>query len=141
MVQMMAGSIVAGHPREESVLSSVWKEHCARALVTLPADLGAGVAHQKIEVDSLVRLRDGCAIELYPAAIGVRLQRLPIRPATRELGVGDMQMDAEPGDVELDRVTIFDQRQRASSRGFRRGMKHHGPIGGTRHPSVGDADR
>src|SRR6202022_4050545 len=66
----------------------------ARALVTFPADLGAGFTDQEIEVDALVGLGDGFAIELDPAAVGMRLGWLPFRFAPCQLGIGDVQMDA-----------------------------------------------
>ena len=44
----------------------------APALVTFPADFGAGFTHQEIEVDASIRLRHGFAIELDPAALGMR---------------------------------------------------------------------
>src|SRR6266853_438098 len=85
---------------------------CIDNLVTFPADLGAGLTHQEIEVDALIRLGHGFAIELDPAAIGMRLGWLPFGFAPCELGVGYVQMDAATGDIELDHVAVLDQRQR-----------------------------
>src|SRR6202171_1089968 len=114
--------------------TDAWLSRSARALVALPADLGAGFTDQEIEVDALIRLGHGLAIELDPAAIGMRLGWLPFRFAPCELGIGDVQMDSPPGDVELDHVAVLDQRQRSTVGRFGRGVQHHRSVGGARHP-------
>ena len=77
------------------------------------ADLRARPSYEKIEVHSLVRLHYGGAKELDPAAIRVRLKRCPLCPASRELGVRNVQMDFAFGDVDFDQIAVLDQRKRS----------------------------
>src|SRR6185503_5376138 len=49
---------------------------------------------------------------------------------------GNLEVDAALADVELDRVAVLDQRQRAAGGGFGRGVQHDRPVRGARHPRV-----
>src|SRR5262249_17041101 len=50
-------------------------------LVTFSADFGARLADQEVEVHPAIGLQHGFAVELHPAAVVVRLGRLPVLPA------------------------------------------------------------
>src|SRR5262245_30992630 len=80
-------------------------------LVTWAAHAAAGFPHEEVEIDALVGLLHRRAIELHPAAVGVRLRRLPLGAALGKLLVGHVEMQPSLADVELDDVAVPHQRE------------------------------
>src|SRR6185312_10931958 len=90
----------------------------------------ARAADQEVEVGALVGLLHGRAVELDPAALGVRRQWPPFRAAPGELGGGHVQLERARVDVERDAIAALDERERAARRGLGCRVQHDGAIGG-----------
>jgi hypothetical protein len=73
------------------------------------------------------------------AALEVWCRRGPCPAARGEFVVADVQMDAAPGDVDLDPVAVAHQRQRPADVAFRGHVQYHSPVTGSAHPGIGDA--
>src|SRR4051794_1757288 len=95
---------------------------------------------QEVEVAAFVGLEDVPLVEPGVAAVVVGGGRLPLRAAGGEFLVGDQQLQAAGGRVQVDRITVPDQRQWAADGALRRDVEDHGPEGGAAHPAVRDAD-
>src|SRR5436309_1342728 len=98
--------------------------------MTLAPDGSPRAADEEIEVDALVGLLHGLAIELDPAAIGMRRRRLPLRAAAPELIVRHVQLQAARVDIELDDVAVLYQGERTAGGGLRRRVQHDGSVRG-----------
>src|ERR1700693_4282760 len=79
---------------------------------------------QKIEITSLVRLRDMAHEERAVAARVSRLGLLPCRTPPRELGIAHLELELARADIELDQIAIFDKRERSADIRLRRHVQH-----------------
>src|SRR5665811_142511 len=75
-------------------------------------------APEKVEVAALGRLVDVLQVEAAVSPAEGQWRRLPGGPATRQLGVIDMEMDAPRGHVQLDFISVAHQRQRTANGAF-----------------------
>src|SRR5205814_7086587 len=96
-------------------------------LVNLRIRRGRGT-FQKIEIATLVSLRDVLLIERAEAALELRRRPLPRRAAARELVGAYLELQAARRHVELDHVAVLDEGQRTADAGFRRHVQHAGAV-------------
>src|SRR5665213_1055060 len=87
-------------------------------------------AHEKIEVDSVVRLQHMVDIEFHVAALAVRRRWIPRSAPARELGVVDVEVKLAGGNVERDEIAIAHQREGTSCGRLGRRMQHDRPVRG-----------
>src|SRR5437868_14475192 len=87
--------------------------------VRLASDLVSSTAYKKIEVRALIGLLD--VIDVQPAVSARRndrLRRTPRRTPSAQLRVVNIEVQTPRVDVQLDRVAIADECERAACSGF-----------------------
>src|SRR5207237_54604 len=100
-------SIIADGPEPQEG-QAAWK----------PERLSRKLRPEEIEVAALVSLEDVLEVEPAVAAAVSGRGRPPLSAAAGQLGVGDVQLEAAAGDVQLDLVAIAHERERAADGGF-----------------------
>src|SRR6185437_12920654 len=111
----------------------------SRSSVALAADAGPRATDEKVEIDTAVGLLHRCAVEPDPAARRMGSRWGPARAAPVQLGAGDVEVQSPPRNVELDRIAIFHQRERAARRRLGCDVEYDCTVRGPRHPRIGDA--
>src|SRR5467141_266456 len=110
-------------------LPESWVGTVGAALVVVARHEGAALAGEEVEVRAFVRLQHVIEVQAPVAALEGRLRRLPFFPTGRKLLLRDEQLQPALRDVELDLVAVFDERERAARRRFRRDVQHHRAVG------------
>src|SRR5579862_184972 len=111
-----------------------------RDLVALARDSGPAAAYQEIEIRALVGLIDVVDVKLLIAAGGARGGWRPRGAAFAEFFIGNQELDLARIDVELDHISVLNQRQRPAYRRFGRDVQDHRSVCRAAHAAVGDAD-
>src|SRR6516225_1211834 len=102
-------------------------------------DLGVGnrvAALEDVEIAAFVCLTCVLREDRAESPPVARWGRPPRGATERELLVADMQREPPRRDVDLDRVAVLDQRERAPDKGFRRDVQNARAVARAAHTRV-----
>src|SRR5258708_31809932 len=110
-------------------LPESWLGTVGTALVVVPRHEVAAFPNEEIEVRALVRLQHVIEIKTPVAARERRLGLLPFPAPLPRLLLWHEQLQTPLGDVQLDEIAVFHQRERAARSGLGRDVQHHRSVG------------
>src|SRR5579859_8176129 len=133
-----AGPATAATLATITTSDTIHRQSLDMASVDFRVGYGCG-SFEKIEITTLVGLRDMLRENLAVAAVVFPGFRFPGRAALFEFHLGDLQRQLPARHVELDDVAGFHQRKRPADPRLWRYMQHAGTVTGAAHARIRNA--